>query len=67
MFHQLCMNEQVYCEAATIEQNWYLMLEMNMKMDYKQGSDFEEEEGQEEEQKDKISMIEKDNYHIIDY
>ena len=38
-----------------------------MKMDYKQGSDFEEEEEQEEEQKDKISMIEKDNYHIMDY
>lgn len=37
---------------------------MNQKMDCKQDSDFEEEE---EERKDKISKIEKDSYHIMDY
>ena len=66
MFHQLCMNEQVYCEATTIVKNQHLLPEMILKMDYKQDSDFEEEE-EEEERKDKISKIEKDSYHIMDY
>lgn len=60
MFHQLCTNEQVYYEVATAGQNQHLLLEMNLKMDYKQDSDFEEEE------QDKISKIEKDSYRIMD-
>ena len=63
MFHQLCTNEQVYCEATAIVWNQYLLPKMNLKMDYIQDSDFEEEE----ERKDKISKIEKGSYHIMDY
>lgn len=64
MFHQLCTNEQVYCEATAIVQNQHLLPEMNLKKDCMRDSDFEEEE---EERMDKISKIEKDSYHIMDY